>query len=82
MFRSMEVIWGEIYFVLLYLNNMTLCLKDNLKSILTMESWAVFSFKHEQTSQNNYVFSRFLLLECSFSFLQYCTYFNIVFSTF
>lgn len=66
MFRSMEVIWGEIYFVLFFLNNMNLCLKDKLKSTLRMESWAVFSFKHEQTSQNKYVFPRFLLLACSF----------------
>lgn len=66
MFRSMEVIWGEIYFVLFFLNNMNLCLKDKLKSTLRMESRAVFSFKHEQTSQNKYVFPRFLLLACSF----------------
>lgn len=66
MFRSMEVIWGEIYFVLFFLNSMNLCLKDKLKSTLRMESWAVFSFKHEQTSQNKYVFPSFLLLACSF----------------
>lgn len=66
MFRSMEVIWGEIYFVLFFLNNMNLCLKDKLKSTLRMESRAVFSFKREQTSQNKYVFPRFLLLACSF----------------
>lgn len=34
MFRSMEVIWEEVYFVLLYLNNMTLCLQDKLKLTL------------------------------------------------